>query len=475
MASDRLFGTDGIRGAFGRAPLDRATVHAAGQALATQLRAADGPTRVVLGGDTRDSTPTLCQWLIAGLADGGLDPARDVVHLGTATTPCLAFAVAHDAAIGAGVAVSASHNPHPDNGIKLLAADGGKWTKVDEAALEDALRTIRSALDPAALPAPAPLPAVDDAMHEAYLAHLVAVAGDAMDLAGDDPSSRPLVGLHVVLDAAYGAASPIAGPLFTRLGATTTVLHDAPDGRNINRGAGSTHPEALTAAVRARAAQLSRDVPVIGFAFDGDADRAILVDADGAIRDGDAMLYLWARALDARDALPGKAIVATSMSNLGLEDALAAVDIAVVRCDVGDRAVVETLRARGLALGGEQSGHLVHLAHGPTGDGLRTAIILAADLLRGGRPLTQRLAAFRRYPQRLENVRVAAKPALDTLPRVVAARQRVEDALGRRGRLVLRYSGTEPLVRIMIEASDRATIDTLTAELAAVLTEEIGA
>jgi phosphoglucosamine mutase len=235
----------------------------------------------------------------------------------------------------------------------------------------------------------------------------------------------------------------------------------------VNEGCGSTAPGEMAERVVAEGADL-------GAAFDGDADRCILADERGEVRDGDAILYLWATRLHAEGRLVPPAIVATSMSNLGLERALARHGITVVRCGVGDRLVVETMRREGILLGGEQSGHIVRLDLAATGDGLLTAVQTAALLHRAGRPLSELLAGFRRYPQTLVNVRVASKPDLATLPRVTAAARAVEDELGADGRLVLRYSGTEPLARVMIEGPDQDTIETLAGRLAAILADELG-
>jgi phosphoglucosamine mutase len=415
--------------------------------------------RVVLGGDTRESTPEICGWLAAGLAAGG----AAVCYAGIIPTP----GVSHLAgALGAdaGVAVSASHNPYPDNGIKLLDAEGFKWSEAAEAELEQRLRAATEAPGPGLpppLPPSAPLPPLitETDLRERYLSHLastVAAGGGA-----------PLAGLRVVLDTGNGAASAYAGELFGRLGAEVTRLGAAPDGRNVNLGCGSTAPEGMAAAVAAAGAHL-------GAAFDGDADRCILVDERGEVRDGDAILYLWATQLLAEGRLAPPAIVATSMSNLGLERALARHGIAMVRCGVGDRLVVETMRREGILLGGEQSGHIVRLDLAATGDGLLTAVQMAALVHRAGRPLSDLLAGFRRYPQTLVNVRVASKPDLATLPRVTAAARAVEDELGADGRLVLRYSGTEPLARVMIEGPDQQTIETLAGHLAAILADELG-
>jgi phosphoglucosamine mutase len=462
VSRPRLFGTDGVRAPFGVPPLDRATVTALARALADELAAAGrspaaaegaegGRPAVVLGGDTRESTPEICRWLAAGLAAGG----AGCRYAGTLPTPGVAR-LARDLGAAAGISVSASHNPYPDNGIKLIDGGGCKWSAAAELALEERLgrgASVAAAVD-LGLPELAPEPA----LVERYLEELAATL----------PAGRPLSGFRVVLDAGHGAASALAQPLFARLGAEVELLSAAPDGRNVNDGCGSTAPEAMAARVRAGGADL-------GAAFDGDADRAILADERGEVRDGDAMMYLWATHLHGQSRLDPPAVVATSMSNLGLERALAREGIALVRCDVGDRAVVETMRREGIVLGGEQSGHLVHLSLSTTGDGLLTALQMAGVVAATGRPLSELLAGFRRYPQVLLNVRVREKPELLALPRVAAAVKTVEDRLGADGRLVLRYSGTEPLARVMIEGPDQTTVESLAGGIAAAIAEEIGA
>ncbi len=386
-----LFGTDGVRAPFGEPPLDRATVTALAAHLGRRLAAARPGSRVVLGGDTRDSTPILWRWLAAGLRFGGAEP----LCAGVVPTPAVAW-LTRDLGAACGISVSASHNPHPDNGVKLLDGDSGKWSAQEERELAGRL----TAEPGFGAGADGPPVEVDPRLGARYVAALAATAPPAA-----------LAGLRLVIDAAHGAAAPWAGSLFRGLGAEVTLLGASPDGRNINLDCGSTHPAAMARQVAALGADL-------GLAFDGDADRVILADERGEVRDGDAILYLWARALHRRGELAPPRIVATSMSNLGLERALAEDDIGVERCDVGDRAVVETLRRLGLRLGGEQSGHVVDLRRSATGDGLRTALEMA--LLRAGSqlPLSAMLRGLRRYPQLLRNVRVARKQELSRLPRV---------------------------------------------------------
>lgn len=448
----RLFGTDGIRGRFGELPLDRETVTALAFHLAATLRSrqgGDARPRVVLGGDTRESTPEICRWLASGLLATGVD----LCYAGVIPTPGVAW-LTRELGGAAGVIVSASHNPWPDNGIKLVDPEGFKWSDEDEAALEDLLAT-----PVAEVPEISPESLVaEPELRERYLRFLAATL----------PGTTPLAGLRVVLDTGNGAASGYAGELFESLGARVVLLHAEPNGRNVNEDCGSTAPAEMAARVVAEGADL-------GAAFDGDADRCILADEHGEVRDGDAMLYLWATCLHRSGRLQPPRIVATSMSNLGLERALAAAGIGVVRCDVGDRYVVEAMRREEILLGGEQSGHIVQRALASTGDGLLTALQIAYLRHQDGRPLSAMLAPFRRYPQVLLNVRVAKKQPFDTLPAVTAAARKVEQRLGDDGRLVLRYSGTEPLARIMIEGPEQELINELAAELATAIRNELGA
>jgi phosphoglucosamine mutase len=455
VSQRHLFGTDGIRARFGEAPLDRATVTALAAQLGSLLRERAGgePPVVLLGGDTRESTPEICRWLAAGLTAGG---AR-CRFAGVIPTPGVAF-LTQQLGAAAGAVVSASHNPWPDNGIKLLDPPGCKWSAEEEAALA---RRLESG-PPTAVPAADPELVAEPELRELYLDHL------ASTVPADRPEGRPLDGLEIVLDTGNGAASSYAGPLFERLGARVTLLHAEPNGRNVNEGCGSTAPEEMAARVLQEGADL-------GAAFDGDADRCILADERGEVRDGDAILYLWSTSLKARGALSPARIVATTMSNLGLERALAREGIGIERCGVGDRYVVEAMARERIVLGGEQSGHIVESRLATTGDGLLTALQIAWIVRRSDQPLSQRLAGFRRYPQVLKNVRVARKPDLDTLPRVADAARSVEDRLGQDGRLVLRYSGTEPLARVMIEDPDQPTIEAMAAELIGVIQGELGA
>ena len=454
QAHRKLFGTDGMRGAFGIPPLDRATVTELAHALCDWLLLRSDPpssATIVLGGDSRESTPVLCRWISQVLEER----AVTVLAAGQIPTPGVAF-LARERGADLGVIVSASHNPYPDNGIKLVGGDGFKLSADQEHEIEQrALARLDGAeCDTSDAPASSTVATDDGAeLRALYLEHLALSTGS-------DPT--PLAGLKVVVDSGNGAASGLAAELFGRLGANVVALSDQPNGRNVNDDCGSTAPEKAAAST----AEAGAD---IGFAFDGDADRVILCDERGNVLDGDTILYLWALDLKSHGSLGPATIVATSMSNLGLERALADHQIAVHRCDVGDRQVVEALRAHGLKLGGEQSGHIIHLDLTTTGDGLLTAAHMADLVRRRGRPLSELAADLQRYPQLLRNVRVQQKIDFAQLPQVSAVARSVADRLGDDGRLVLRYSGTEPLARIMLEGPELSVIEAMSDELAEVI------
>lgn len=446
----RLFGTDGIRAPFGTFPLDEQTVGRIGHHLGLMLGESTPNPLVILGGDTRQSTEPLCNWIAAGLRHAGARPC----YGGTLPTPAIALLVRQRGA-AAGVSISASHNLLPDNGIKLFDHLGFKWQEPAEEALEERLFNHP---DQAEDLAPTQLE-LDDSLASDYREAL------------EHPAThehRSFEGLTFVVDAANGAASPFAAQIFRDLDAEVVSLHDRPNGRNINLDCGSTHPEAMSRAVLDSGADL-------GIAFDGDADRALFADERGVVRDGDAALFLWARFLKHSARLEPPKIVATSMSNLGLERALDRESIELVRCGVGDRTVVNTMMEAGISLGGEQSGHLVDLTNNTTGDGLATALQIAGILKSEGKPLSELLSPFVRFPQILINVSVSTKPPLESLPTVANAARDVAAQLGNRGRLVLRYSGTEPLARVMIEGEDQTEIDQLASTLIDAIREEIGA
>ncbi len=445
----RLFGTDGIRGPAGRPPLDAASLARLGRALGGYLTSAGPEPRVLLGGDTRSSTPQICFALATGLEEAGCATR----YGGVLPTPAVARLTASTAA-AAGIAVSASHNPFPDNGVKLLDGAGFKWPRELEVELERRFAALPRVTAAFQLEDLENLE-IDPTLAEQYLAELSSLF-----------SPNAFQGLSVLLDTAHGAATGHAATLFEALGARVECAGNRPDGTNINRKCGSTHPQLA-------ARETVRTAADLGFAFDGDADRVIAIDETGAPHDGDAMLFVLARWLRDRGELDPPRLVATSMSNLGLEVALRDAGIELVRCEVGDRAVVETLRRENLVLGGEQSGHIVHLGLSSTGDGLLSAALLARVVRSTGQPLSRLLDGFRRFPQILRNVPVPSKPALGSLPGVTAQARRVEARLGGQGRLVLRYSGTEPLARVMIEGRNQDEIEELAEDLATTIATEI--
>ncbi len=443
-----LFGTDGIRGVPGEYPLDDATLFAAGAVLAEHLRRSEARPRVLLGMDPRLSSPHIAGRIALGAASAG----AELSFAGVISTPGVAFLV-RERGFAAGVVVSASHNPFTDNGVKLISPSGTKFSDDVEAALERKILARREASPPDGL---ADL-ATDPTLAEEYRNSLsrFLLPGAKLD------------GMTLVLDCANGAASELGPALFRSLGATVRAIHNQPDGKNINAGCGSLHPESLQRAVVENGAQL-------GAAFDGDADRAIFSTASGQVVNGDGVLLASARHMKASGTLKGTAVVGTTMTNLGLERALEAEGLRLVRGPVGDRYVLEEMLRIGANLGGEQSGHIIFLDDSITGDGLLTALIIASLVSLKG-PLETLTAGLAIYPQKILNVRVREKPALDSLPGVSRALAEAKRTLGHRGRIVLRYSGTEPLARVMVEAEHEADVERWTESIASAIRTAIGA
>ena len=445
-----LFGTDGIRGVPGEFPLDNATLEAVGGALGAHLKTAGGGARprVLFGMDTRESSGHLA----ARLARGAIDAGAEVASAGIISTPGVACLVRENK-FSAGVVISASHNPYTDNGVKLISAQGTKFSDAVEAALEeDILRrrgSAKATADAELLP-----DTVLDAQYLEYLRRFVL------------PGAR-LEGMPMVLDCANGAVSELGPALFRSLGAKVTPLYCRPNGKNINDGCGSLHPESLREAVLETESEL-------GAAFDGDADRAIFVSHSGRIMDGDAVLFIAARHMKAAGMLRGGVVVGTTMTNLGLERALEEEGIRLARAQVGDRYVFEEMQRLGANLGGEQSGHVIFLDDSITGDGLLTALIVASLVSLQG-PLDELAAKLKVYPQRIVNVRVRAKPPLESLEAVARTLAAASSVLGTAGRVVLRYSGTEPVARVMVEAEQEEDVERWTRELAAAVRGAIGA
>ncbi len=444
--SRRWFGTDGIRGRAGEFPLVPEFLRRLGCALGERA----GGRLVLLARDTRESGPGIVQ----ALAEGLLGEGADVLDLGVLPTAGLPQSLrARDAALG--VVVSASHNPWADNGVKVFGAGGLKLSDAEEAALEARIAALQGA------------PARPK---RGELRHAAGAAGYVAWLTTRFAGLR-FAGLRLLVDCANGSAHATAPAVLAALGARVTPLFDRPDGRNINEGCGSTHLGALVGRVRAAAGDCDA-----GLAFDGDADRVLLVDPQGRPCDGDHMLAFLGPHLLARGELPRAALVATVMSNLGLQRALAARGVTLVRCPVGDRHVLAALQEGGYALGGEASGHVLFRDGGAyVGDGLYTVLRLLEALLGEGATLAQVVDAVPRVPQVLLNVPVAAKPPVESLPRLQAAAAAARARHGDDLRLVLRYSGTENLARVMVEGVDGGLVQRLAAELAEVWKAEIAA
>lgn len=444
----QLFGTDGIRGIPGEYPLDDATLERVGYALGAHLRSAGKPQpRVLIGRDTRESGPHIAECIASGLATVGSAP----VSAGVITTPGVAWLVNREG-FAAGVVISASHNPYHDNGVKLISSSGMKFPDAIEAELETGILAKNGN---SARPAKARL-ADDDSLHKDYLAGLRSAVFAGSKLAG----------MKIVLDCGNGAASKLAPELFRSLGANVIALNDKPDGRNINAGCGSLHPQQLQKSVVDVGATL-------GVAFDGDADRALFVSASGKLVDGDGVLLAAGRYLKSIGKLKGDVIVGTTMANLGLERALAKSGLQLARTAVGDRYVLEEMLRIGANLGGEQSGHILFLDDATTGDGMLTAVKITSLVSIAG-PLDALVADLKIFPQKIVNVKVKSKPDLDSLPGVVSALRQAEQVLGSSGRVVLRYSGTEPLARVMVEAEKEEDVSRWTETLASALTSSIG-
>jgi phosphoglucosamine mutase len=450
----QLFGTDGIRGVPGEYPLDDETLDRIGFALGKYLLSAKpgrAAPRVLIGRDTRESGPHLAQRIASGLGLAGVE----AIGAGVLTTPGVAWLVNHES-FSAGVVISASHNPYHDNGVKLISSFGMKFPDTVEAELE---RVILAPNGSPLVPN-ASVAAVErdgnQKLSEDYLAGLSNAALPGAKIAG----------MKIVLDCANGAASKLAPELFRSLRACVVAMNDRPDGRNINAGAGSLYPEGMQKRVVETGADL-------GVAFDGDADRAIFAARSGKLVDGDGVLFTLGRHMKSTGQLRGDAIVGTTMANLGLERALEKSGLRLVRTQVGDRYVLEQMQRIGANLGGEQSGHILFLDDATTGDGMLTAVKVASLVSIAG-PLDQLVADLKIYPQRIVNVRVKTKPPIDSLSEINRLLREAENALGSSGRVVLRYSGTEPLVRVMVEAESEEDVARWSEALAQALRALIG-
>ena len=448
---NNLFGTDGVRGKANVYPMDSETVLKLGRAAAHVLRRSEGRHRILIGKDTRISGYMLEQALASGICSMGVD----VILCGPLPTPGVAY-LTKSMRVDAGVMISASHNSYEDNGIKFFGADGFKLPDSTEKEIErllepghlDELRADPGLIGKATR--------IDDAVGR-YLVYLRSALDRELDFEG----------LKIVVDTANGAAYRVAPQLLKELGAEVVTLSDRPDGKNINLNCGSLHPEELSRQVVEQGAHC-------GFALDGDADRVVFVDEKGNSLDGDSILALLALSFKRRGILRGDGIVATTMSNFGLESFLATENLKLYRSDVGDRYVLLEMLKRGINLGGEQSGHIISLDHNTTGDGTLTALLVISAMLSAEKPLSAFQSLIQRYPQKLESFFVTRKPPLETLKSVQAVLASAEKKLAGKGRVLLRYSGTEYKVRVMVECEDLALCDELTKELVNVIKSEIG-
>jgi phosphoglucosamine mutase len=453
----QLFGTDGIRGVAGEFPLTRDSVYWIGRALGHDLVRVNAKARVVIGQDTRVSSRWIADRFLQGLSSVGVETRS----AGVITTPGVAF-LARSERFAAGVVISASHNPWTDNGIKIFSGDGYKLPDARELAIEKEIFALLQDSD--AAPAADTTAVVsslpgEESLRQAYVRWL---AGSV---------STDLSGLRVAVDCANGAAAAEAPELFRALRIKTTFLHSAPDGQNINENCGALHPEVLARFVAGK--QGSFDV---GVTFDGDADRALFCDANGRVVNGDAVLLLAAREMQSRGVLANATVVATTMSNMGLELALQRSSIRMLRANVGDKYVLEEMQRVGATLGGEQSGHILFRdGEATTGDGLLTALRVLEIIVRTSKPLADLVGDLKVFPQVIRNVRVRTKTPFAEIPAVQATIAAAERELGGNGRLVVRYSGTEELARVMIEAESKEQMDRLAESIVGAIQSALGA
>jgi phosphoglucosamine mutase len=451
MKERRLFGTDGVRGLANRHPMTAEVALRLGQAAAHIFRRGDDHQhRILIGKDTRLSGYMFEDALASGICSMGVD----VLHVGPMPTPAMAFLTA-DMRCDASVMITASHNPYQDNGIKFFGRDGFKLADALEAEIEELIESGKLGEYHAEADRIGKATRIEDSEGR-YVVFLK----------NTFPRDLTLEGLKIVLDCANGAAYQVGPTVLQELGADVHTLGTEPDGRNINDGCGSLHPEVASARVREVGADL-------GIALDGDADRLMIIDEKGEVLDGDVVIALCARHLAEAGLLKGGGVVTTVMSNLGLEEALADAELDLVRTQVGDRYVVEAMRNGGYNLGGEQSGHVIFLDHITTGDGLMTALQVLAIMARKGVPLSSLARGFNHYPQVMVNVEVSQKKSLEELPGVRAAIAEVEEQLAGRGRVLIRYSGTELKARVMVEGPEEVKVREFAEHLAGVLKEAL--
>jgi len=452
----QLFGTDGIRGVAGDFPLTKQSTYLIGRALGHDLMATNAKAKAVIGQDTRESSAWIADRVAEGLAAVGVD----VHSAGVITTPGVAY-LARSRSMAAGVVISASHNPWTDNGIKVFSGDGFKLTDERELAIEKeifALLENATAADDTALKIPKPSLPGEAELRHAYMKSLA------------DGVSSDLRKLRVLVDCANGAATAEAPELFRALGIQATFIHVSPDGKNINEGCGALHPETLGKRVAESPGEFD-----LGVTFDGDADRALFSDAAGRVVNGDGVLLAAARDLHAQKKLKADTVVSTTMSNMGLEIALKNSGIRMLRANVGDKYVLEEMLKTGATLGGEQSGHIIFRdCDATTGDGLLTALRLMDIIVRAGKPLAELVGDLKVFPQKIQNVRVREKIPFAKIPSVQAAIDAAERELDGNGRVVVRYSGTETLARVMVEAESEDQMKALTAAIAAEIQKALG-
>ena len=452
----QLFGTDGIRGVAGEFPLTTQSTYLIGRALGHDLIRLTRSAQAVIGQDTRESSRWIADRVAAGLAAVGVE----VHSAGVITTPGVAY-LARSRGLAAGVVISASHNPWTDNGIKVFSGDGYKLTDARELAIEKeifALLQNPAAAEGVSGKAPAPSLPGEGGLRHAYIEWL---AGSV---------SSDLSKMRVLVDCANGAATAEAPELFRRMGIQPTFMHVAPDGKNINEGCGALHPETLAAAVANSEGKFD-----LGVTFDGDADRALFCDGNGRVVNGDGVLLIAARDLHSRGKLNGEMVVATTMSNMGLEIALKRSHISMLRANVGDKYVLEEMLKTGATLGGEQSGHILFRdGEATTGDGLLTALRVMDIVVRSGRSLAELAGDLKVFPQKIQNVRVREKIPFSQVPEIQRAIEAAERELDGNGRVVVRYSGTEALARVMVEAEAEEKMKALTAVIAGAIQKALG-
>jgi phosphoglucosamine mutase len=457
MSQERqLFGTDGIRGVAGEFPLTKQSTYLIGRALGHDLMHSATRPHAVIGQDTRQSS----QWIADRVAEGLAAVGVDVHSAGVITTPGVAY-LARSRGMAAGVVISASHNPWTDNGIKVFSGDGFKLTDARELAIEKeifAQMENPASADDTALKIPKPSLPGEAQLRQAYIQALVASV------------TSDLSKVRVLVDCANGAATAEAPELFRILGIQATFICTTPNGKNINDHCGALHPETLGRTMVESSGKFD-----LGVTFDGDADRALFCDGAGRVVNGDGVLLAAARDLHARGKLKGNTLVSTTMSNMGLEIALKKSGIRMLRANVGDKYVLEEMLKTGATLGGEQSGHIIFRdGDSTTGDGLLTALRLMDIIVRTGKPLAELVGDLKVFPQKIQNVRVREKVPFGQVPAVQAAIESAEKELDGNGRVVVRYSGTEALARVMVEAESEAKMQALTAAIAGEIQKALG-